>query len=113
MSIVYKSKRVSKVTRHGSPGTAKIDISKNKNIDPHSGKGITDTGVNRKKVFDPAEMMAIKTGIKEIQKKRELEMGNNYRLAGHRQQQRDHPILNQIYDILVELHKLGKETTLC
>ena len=38
-------------------------------------------------------------------------MGNIYRLvelnAGHREQQRKLPIINQIYDILTELHNQG------
>ena len=44
-------------------------------------------------------------------------MGNIYRLiefnAGHGEQQENHPILNQVYDILAELHKQRKQNTLC
>ena len=50
-------------------------------------------------------------------KKRGYEMCNICRLiefnAGHWRQQRNHPILNKIYDTLAELHIQGKQITLC
>ena len=64
-----------------------------------------------------AKMRAIKTAMRKINEREDIRWAMytdslNSMLA-IKNNSENHPILNQIYDILTELHNQGKEFTLC